>query len=269
MRYALNQMGFPHDDHGQTVEFLAEVGYDGFEPNLVADGPLWDDEAVGTIAEHAETAGLDVPAVSTTMHWDAPLSSPDPEVRERGLEIGERMLAVADRLDAGAVLIVPALVTGDTPYDVAYERALSGVRALAEAATDYHDLTVAVENVWNDFLLSPLEFREFLDAASEAGPVGAYFDVGNVRRFGHPEQWIDILGERIERVHVKDYRTDIDTIDAFTYPLQGDLDWDAIDRALAEIGYDDWITAEVPPYESHPERMPPQLLGNLQAVFEG
>ena len=268
MRFALNQMGFPHDDLEQTVDFLAGAGYDGFEPNLRPDGPLWDDAAVDSLADHADAAGLDVPAVSTTMHWEAPLSSPDPEVRERGIEIGERMLAVAEALDAGAILLVPALVTEDTPYDVAYERALAGVQAIADAAADY-DVTVAVENVWNDFLLSPLEFRDFVDEAGESGPVGAYFDVGNVRRFGHPDQWIEILGDRIERIHVKDYRTDIDTIDAFTYPLQGDLDWAAIERALSDVGYDDWITAEVSPYETHPEQMPPQLLDNLQTVFEG
>lgn len=269
MRFALNQMGFPHDSLEQTVDFLADAGYDGFEPNLREDGPLWDDDRVAALADQADDAGLDVPAVSTTMHWDAPLSSPDPEVRERGIEIGERMLAVADALDAGTILIVPALVTEETPYDVAYERALAGVQAIADAAVDHDGVTVAVENVWNDFLLSPLEFREFVDEAGQSGPVGAYFDVGNVRRFGHPDQWISILGDRIERVHVKDYQTDIDTIDAFTYPLQGDLNWAAIDRALTDVGYDDWITAEVPPYESHPEQMPPQLLSNLRAVFEG
>ena len=196
--------------------------------------------------------------------WPRPLR---PEEGERGIEIGERMLAVADALDADAVLLVPALVTEDVPYDVAYERALAGVQAIADSAIDY-DVTVAVENVWNDFLLSPLEFRDFVDEAGEAGPVGAYFDVGNVRRFGYPDQWIDILGDRIERVHIKDYQTDIDTIEAFTYPLQGDLDWAAIDDALYEVGYDGWITAEIPPYESHPEQMPPQVLSNLQAVFE-
>jgi hexulose-6-phosphate isomerase len=91
--------------------------------------------------------------------------------------------------------------------------------------------------------------------------------VGNVRRFGRPEQWLRILDERITRVHVKDYQTDIDTIDAFTYPLQGDLDWPAVDDALADIGYDGWITAEIPPYETHPEQMPPQLLHNLHRIF--
>jgi len=266
MRFALNQMGFPHDDLERTVEFLADTGYDGLEPNLVADGPLWDDDTVERIGAVASDAGLSVPAVSTTMHWDAPLSSPDAETRERGIAIGERMIEVADTLGAGAVLIVPALVDEATPYDVAYDRALDAIADLAATAHEY-DVTVCVENVWNDFLLSPLEFRDFVDEAADAGPVGAYFDVGNVRRFGRPEQWLRLLDDRVTRVHVKDYQTDIDTIDAFTYPLQGDLDWPAIEDALADIDYDGWITAEIPPYETYPEQMPPQLLDNLHRIF--
>ncbi|MFB6075282.1 MAG: sugar phosphate isomerase/epimerase family protein [Haloarculaceae archaeon] len=267
MRYALNQMAFPRDDLEANVDLLAAAGYEGIEPNLTADGPLWDDDAVASLADRVDEAGLDVPAVSTTLHWEYPLSSPDTETREEGIAAGERMIAVADALDADDVLIVPALVGEDTPYDDAYERGLDAVRRLAETAAD-HGVTVAVENVWNDFLYSPLEYRSFVDEAGEAGPVGAYFDVGNVRRFGRPEQWIDLLGDRIERVHVKDYDTDIDTIEGFTYPLQGDLDWPAIADALDRIGYDDWITAEVPPYETYPEQMPPQVLSNLRRAFE-
>lgn len=266
MKFALNQMGFPHDDLEQTVESLGNAGYDGLEPNLTEDGPLWDDDRVATLRSRAREKGLEFPAVSTTLHWEYSLSSSDEATRDRGLEIGERMIEIADALDAGAVLIVPAVVDDDCSYDEAYERGLEATRSLAETAAD-RDVTVAVENVWNDFLLSPLEFRSFVDEASDAGPVGAYFDVGNVRRFGRPEQWIDILGDRIERIHAKDYRTDVDTIDGFTYPLQGDLAWEAIDAAVNDIGYDGWITAEVPPYETYPEQMPSQLLANLRRIF--
>lgn len=266
MRFALNQMGFPATELESNAELLAEAEYDGIEPNLTADGPLWDDDAVDAFADLTDELGLDVPAVSTTLHWDQPLSSPDEETRAAGIEAGERMIAVADTLDAGAVLVVPAVVDEGTPYDEAYDRALDSVRELAAVGADA-GVTVCVENVWNDFLLSPLEFAEFVDEAAEAGPVGAYFDVGNVRRFGRPEQWIRILGDRIERIHVKDYRTDVDTIDAFTYPLEGDVDWDAVAGALGDIDYDGWVTAEVPPYRTAPERMPPRVRSDLAHLF--
>lgn len=267
MRFALNQMGFPVPEDGLTTnaDLLADTGYDGIEPNLTDNGPLWDDDAVAAFADHSKSLGLSIPAVSTTLHWERQLSSADRETRAAGIEAGTRMLEVADALGAGAVLIVPGVV-GETPYDEAYDRALDGVRTLAERGAE-RDVTVCVENVWNDFLLSPLEFAEFVDEARDAGPVGAYFDVGNVRRFGRPEQWIRILGERIERVHVKDYRTDVDTIDGFTYPLEGDVDWTAVKNALTDIGYDGWVTAEVPPYRTAPERMPPRLLDDLAFLF--
>lgn len=266
MRFALNQMGFPEERLEANVDPLAEAGYDGIEPNLTADGPLWDDEAVDELADRIAAAGLDVPAVSTTLHWEQRLSSPDEETRAAGIEVGERMIALANAFGAGSVLIVPAVVDDETPYDDAYDRALESVRTLASAGAD-RGVTVCIENVWNDFLLSPLEFAEFVDDASTGGPVGAYFDVGNVRRFGRPEQWIQILGERIERIHVKDYRTDIDTIDGFTYPLEGDVDWSAVDDALAAVGYDGWVTAEVPPYRTAPERMPPRVRTDLEHLF--
>lgn len=267
MKFALNQMGFPHDDLLENVDMLGEVGYDGIEPNLTADGPLWDDDRVAGLATEADRADVSIPSISTTLHWDYPLTSSDPKTRERGIEIGERMIEIAEHIGAETVLIVPGVVDSETRYDEAYDRGLKAVRTLAMAGANA-DITVAVENVWNDFLLSPLEFAEFVDSAAEAGPVGAYFDVGNVRRFGRPEQWIRILDNRIARIHVKDYRTDIDTIDGFTYPLQGDLAWDEIARSLSDIGYDGWITAEVPPYRMYPDCMPPQLLANLRQIFD-
>lgn len=266
MRYALNQMGFPTDDLVTNAELLADAGYDGIEPNLTEDGPLWDDGEVDRFAGRVDDLGLDVPAVSTTLHWEQPLSSADEKTRAAGIEAGERMIEVADALNAGAVLIVPAVVDSDTPYDTAYDRALDSVRELAVHGDEY-DVTVCIENVWNDFLLSPREFAVFVDEAGEAGPVGAYFDVGNVRRFGHPEHWIRILGERIERVHVKDYRTDVDTIDAFTYPLEGDVNWPAVVTALADVGYEGWVTAEVPPYRTAPKRMPARVQSDLKYLF--
>jgi hexulose-6-phosphate isomerase len=141
------------------------------------------------------------------------------------------------------------------------------VRELAGVAAE-HDVPLAIENVWNDFLLSPLEFAEFVDRATEDGPVGAYFDVGNILAYGHPEQWIRILGDRIQKIHVKDYDTDIGTSEGFTYPTQGDVPWDAVADALGGVGYDSWITLEASPYPTGGEQMPRQSLECLEAVFD-
>lgn len=267
MRFALNQMGFPGDDRAAAFRAAAAAGYDGVEPGLAPDGALGDPDALGDLRALADDHDLAVPSVLSGLFWEYPLSSTDPETRQRGRELGRDLLRAADRLGAERVLVVPAVVDEDTPYDVAYENALDGVRDLAALAAEL-EITLAVENVWNGFLYSPLEFREFVAAAAEAGPVGAYFDVGNVLRFGRPEHWVPVLEDHLAAVHVKDYDTDVDTIDGFTYPLQGDVDWDAVAGTLDDAGYDGWVTPEVPPYETRGERMPAQVLDNLRAVFE-
>lgn len=110
------------------------------------------------------------------------------------------------------------------------------------------DFTIAaVENVWNKFLLSPLEMRSFIDQFHSIN-VGAYFDVGNVLLSGYPEQQIRILGSRIKRIHIKDFKLSIGTIDGFVDLLEGDVDFEAFKKALAEIGYDGFVTAEMLPF---------------------
>jgi hexulose-6-phosphate isomerase len=267
MRFGLNGMCFPADSTDENFAIAAKAGYDGVEPPLSVEEHLGEESAVAAVADAADDHGLDVPTTLTPGFWEYPLTSTDPETRERGVEVGEQLVAAAATLGADTVLVVPGQVDAETPYDEAYENALQGVREIADAAGK-RGVTLAVENVWNDFLYSPLEFREFVDAASEAGPVGAYFDVGNVVRFGYPDQWIHILGDRIEAVHVKDYDLDVDTIDGFTYPLQGHVPWGEVAAALDDIGYDGWVTPEVPPYETMGQRMPAQVLDNLHAVFE-
>jgi hexulose-6-phosphate isomerase len=266
MQYGLNEMAFPGDDRDEAFRVAADAGYDGVEPSLDPEAELGDADALTDLRGLADEHDLAVPSVLSPLFWEYPLSSTDAETRELGRELVRELLYAADELGAETVLVVPGVVDADTPYDAAYERSLAGVRDLATLADDL-GLALAVENVWNGFLYSPLEFRSFVDSAAEAGPVGAYFDVGNVLRFGRPEHWVPILDDHLAAVHVKDYDTDVDTIDGFTYPLQGDVDWDAVAAALDDADYDGWITPEVPPYQTRGERMPAQVLDNLRAVF--
>jgi L-ribulose-5-phosphate 3-epimerase len=105
-------------------------------------------------------------------------------------------------------------------------------------------VAIAIENVWNRFLLSPLEVRDLIDHLGSPY-VGVYFDAGNILAYGYPQQWISILGARIKRVHVKDFRSDIGNIQGFANPLQGDVPWLAVRSALESVGYQGYITAEV------------------------
>ena len=137
------------------------------------------------------------------------------------------------------------------PYDVVYERALEAIKRLAPYA-EKRKVIIGLENVWNKFLLSPNEMRDFIDEI-DYPYVGAYFDVGNVILNGYPEQWISILGNRISKVHFKDYRRSVGTLDGFVDILSGDVDYPAVMKALEDIGYDDWVTAEVFPQGKYSE----------------
>lgn len=266
MKFGFNDMGMPTDRLETNLKLLSEAGYDGFEPTLSLDGALADPAELGRLHGLVNEYDLMVPSVLTDALWTYPLSSPDDETREQGVEAASRTIEAGATLGAETMLIVPGVVTTDVSYDCAYDYALTSVRELAPVA-DKHGLTLAIENVWNDFLLSPLEFATFIDEAAERGPVGAYFDVGNILRFGDPVQWIKTLDDRCEKIHVKDYDNEIDTVDGFTYPCLGDVPWHDVEKALEAINYDGWITSEVPPYSTCPELMPKQVFETLQAVF--
>ena len=264
MKFGLNQAGFPADDFAKTCEIVSAAGYDGVEPNYTTNGAIVTEDGQRDMKRIATDYGLDIPAVSTILHWEYPLSSTDEATRQRGIELGRSMIDAAATFDADDVLIVPAAIDSETPYEQAYDLAVDSMTELVRYAAD-RDVTVAVENVQNNFLYSPAEFEQFVSALSDVGPVGVYLDIGNGFRWGLPNRWIRELGDWISKVHVKDWRKESHVS---TYPLQGDIDWNSVCEALASVGYDGWISAEVPPYQSHPHRMPGQVLDNMAYLFD-
>ena len=150
--------------------------------------------------------------------------------------------------EASSVLIVAGRVNEQTAYDANWDEWTARLKEAAPYAAD-QGVRLLVENVWNNFLLSPLEMARFLDEIGHDS-VGAYFDVGNVIRFGYPDQWIRILGERIGKLDVKDYSRDLQMNAGLRRGFEakigdGDAGWPAVCAALDEIGYDGWATAEV------------------------
>jgi hexulose-6-phosphate isomerase len=265
VQYALNEVCFPYDDLERNCELAREAGYDGIEPKMTRER-VADPSLLGTVKDVANERGLAVPSAAggPLLGWKH-LATPDEGAREEGVTRAlDAIDGIGRHLDLECLLVVPGEVTADIPYDDAYENTLDSVKRLAAGADDA-GFTLGLENVRSDFLYSPLEFAEFIDRAAEAGPVGAYFDAGNARAVGHPEQWIPILGDRIDRVHAKGH---VRARSEHTYPLQGDVDWDAVVAALDDRGYDGWVAPEVSPYESHPEQTPGQVLQNLRAIFE-
>lgn len=264
MKYGLNQCGFPSESFSETCAIVAEAGYDGIEPNYTLNGPLSQPAKREEMMEVTSDFGLDIPSVSTTLHWEYPLSSPDKDRRERGLEIGKAMIDAATTFDADEILIVPAVINEQTPYKEGYRNAVDSVQRLI-SYTDTRNVNVAIENVQNNFLPSPIEFRKFLNDVANAGTVVAYLDIGNAFRSGLPSRWIRVLEDWIAKIHVKDWLQDSHRQ---TYPLQGDIDWKGVINAIADINYEGWIIAEVPTYPSFSHRMPPQILTNLEFLFD-
>jgi len=154
----------------------------------------------------------------------------------------------AKRYKATSVLLVPAVVNSDTSYDQAWERSTAEIKAMLPTAQEA-GVKIAIENVWNNFIMSPLEAARFVDQF-ESPWVGWHFDIGNVITYGWPEQWIRILGKRILKLHIKEYsrkkRDDSGLWHGFDVELgYGDNNWPAVMKALDEIGYAGWATAEV------------------------
>ncbi len=220
---------------------IQDLGFDGVE--LLSPNDLSRDEV---LAARDET-GLPIHGVVDSVHWDQPLSDPDPSVREEGVAGLREALADAEAYGASTVLLVPAVVNKQVPYDAAYERSQAAIRDVLPEA-ERRGVRIALENVWNHFLLSPMECARYIDEFDSPW-IGAYFDIGNIANYGWPEQWIRILDERILKLDVKGYsravRDERGPWEGFADIGEGDIDWTAVTEALDDIGYDGWATAEV------------------------
>jgi len=189
------------------------------------------------------------------------VSDPDPAVRGAGLEGLKQSLRDAKRYGASSVLFVPAVVKKEVSYADAYRRSQEEIRKALPLAEEL-GVRIAIENVWNQFLLSPLEAARYVDEFNSPW-VGWHFDVGNILKFGFPEQWIRILNKRILKIHLKEYSAKRGFDVEF---LKGDDDWPAVMKALDEIGYTGWAIAEQDGANS-PEGLQ-KLAGEIDRILE-
>lgn len=197
------------------------------------------------ILEAARATGIRIHSVMNSDHWRFPLSSADAEVVTRSVRGMETSLRNASRWGADAVLLVPAVVDAKTSYGDAWTRSQRVIRERLLPIARDRNIVIAVEEVWNKFLLSPLEFARYVDEF-ESPWVKAYFDVGNIVFYGFPQDWIRTLGPRIVKVHLKDFHLDRPKgLFAWKNIGEGDIDWVEVRRALADIGYSGYVTTEV------------------------
>lgn len=272
MLKSINQWGFPESTSlEQVFEHCQAAGYDAVELNLNPVGSVGlmlettsaQAEEIGALARKY---GIRLRSLSTGLLWRAPLSSPDEALREEGRRIVAKQLELASLLGMDTVLVVPGVVNAETTYEDCYRRSQEEIGKLVPEA-EKRQVSIGIENVWNKFLLSPLEMARYIDEFGSAY-VGAYFDIGNVLQFGFPEQWIRTLGARIKKVHVKDFNTKVGNINGFVPLLSGDVNWPEVAAALREIGYSDTITAELSPYAKAPLQMVYDTARHLQFITE-
>src|SRR5580692_5792750 len=187
--------------------------------------------------------GLRIHSVMNQAHWSFPLSSPDPAVVEKSLEGMRASLANAKMWGADTVLLVPAVVNPEVSYAQAWERSQRQIRKLIPIAQE-SKVVIGIEEVWNKFLLSPLEFAHYIDSF-ESPWIKAYFDVGNVAISGYPQDWIRVLGKRIVKLHIKDFKFE-KSVASWMPLMEGTIDWHAVHAALEAINYKGTATVELP-----------------------
>lgn len=234
----------PNRPLDKVFTLAKEKGFQAIEVAIADDGPLTPQSSEADckrILEQANAAGIEVCGLASGMGWKYPLTSQDEARRRRGIEATKASLRVAQWLETDAILLVPGIVDAATPYDIAYENAKNAVHEIMPVTSET-GVTLGIENVWNKFLLSPLEMQTFIAPFGDG--CGAYFDVGNVLAFGYPEHWIPILGKQICRIHFKDFKRDVGTLAGFCPLLEGDVDFPAVMNALREIGYDGPVVSE-------------------------
>ncbi len=227
----------------EKFKLLKELGFDGVE----MDSPSGLD--IREVVRARDESGLLIPGVVDSAHWKQTFSHADPKVRAAGVEALKTALRDAKAFGASTVLVVPGVVDKNTYYDDAYKRSQEEIRKVLPLAQET-GVKIAFENVWNNFLLSPVEAARYVDEF--ASPmVGWHFDVGNIVRSGWPEHWIRVLGKRILKLDIKEYsrkkRDEQGMWKGFDVELlEGDCDWPAVMKALKEIGYTGWGAAEIP-----------------------
>ena len=226
----------------EKFQLLKELGYDGVEPSCP------NEFTTKEVLAARDKAELPIHGVVDSVHWRQTLSDPNPDVRAAGLEGLQTALKDAKAYGASSVLLVPAVVNKTVSYKDAYERSQAEIKKALPLAEELN-VRILFENVWNNFLLSPLEMARYIDEF-ESSLVGAYFDVGNVVRYGWPEHWIAALGDRIGKLDIKEYSRELQNTKGpgagFGVEIgDGDCDWPAVMKALDEIGFEGWATAEV------------------------
>lgn len=251
----------PCDSLLQRCKDIKAAGFDGIEPASHMDR----NEVIDAINE----AGLLASSVCNSKHWELLMSSPDPKVRNAGIEAQIHAMEDAAAYGTDAVLLVPGRVDAQTSYEQCWKRSTECIKELLPVAKDLK-VKICVENVWNNFFMSQLDARTYIDQFHSKW-VKSYFDVGNVLKFGWPEQWISFLGDRIGRIHIKEFSKTLENTKGaykgFDVQLgDGEVDWKAVMEQIRANYTGGWLTTEQGPCSTFEELK--ELCRRLDKIME-
>ncbi len=224
-------------------KLVKDLGFDGIELNSPVE--LNKSE----ILKANEKSGIELPSVVNKDHWSKPLSDPDPMVREQIIRSVAESLQEVREFGGDTVLVVPGVVNEKVSYEQAYFTAMNSIRELIPYA-EKTGMQIALENVWNNFILSPIEAKRFIDEINHP-LIGWYFDIGNILRYGWPEHWIYTLNARIMKLHIKEFSRKIMNEEGLRKGfqvnlLEGDNNWPVVMKAVSEINHQGgWLISEV------------------------
>jgi hexulose-6-phosphate isomerase len=230
----------------KILDAIKKAGFDGIQLGFMQP-PLGElsvqstDKEVEQLSKACKDAGL----VAHSIYGGVRFFEPDE--RKKSLEDGKRVIEIAAILGARTWLIHPGQLSADVPYDACYKYSVEGLNALKAKAETTH-LRIGLENVWNKFLMSPLEAVRLVEEVNSP-MVGIWFDIGNCAPFAFPEQWVRILGKKhLVGIHIKDFKRAgniFGTADGFVPLFHGSVNWPAVMRQLAAVGFDDYLVTEV------------------------
>jgi len=282
VKKSINYWSFPGGLAGtrkieESFAKASEAGFEAVELCCSEAGKLslnTSERQCTSLRKKAEKAGVEIASLASGIYWNCNLGCNRVSERNRAEQATKKMLQIAGWLGTDALLFIPGAVdiffspSADViSYDILLARIRQGVKRLLRTA-EQCGVALCVENVWNKFLLSPIEMRDFIDSF-DSQFLASYFNVGNILRIGYPEQWIRILAKRIKRVRFKDYKVGVGTADGFCDLLEGDVNWPEVMKALKAIGYKGYCTAEmIPPYTHSPEVRIRNTSNAMDAILE-
>ena len=172
MKKGINIWSFPQASIKNNLTLAKNAGFEGVELALNESGDLSlnsTEKELLEIKKVADDLGIKIPSLSSSLCWDYRLSDDDPKMREKAKDVIKKQIESAKILGADTVLVIAGSVNVEfsmpevkVPYDVVYKRALEGVSEIGEFAKE-QKINVGLENVWNKFLLSPMEMNDFID----------------------------------------------------------------------------------------------------------